>query len=145
MTTPSGSAKYAMESLQKAQNRAARIVTKLDWGTPSAVLLKQCGWLSVHQLVVYHSVVLVYKTLLNESPKYLHSMFSAKYSYKTSQAKGVFIKHSRKFRLETTESSFRWRAAKAYNELPTEMRNMKTLKEFKKTARKWVMQNTPLT
>ena len=140
-----GSAKYVMEPLQKAQNRAARIVTKLDWGTPSALLLKQCGWLSVQQLVVYHSVVLVFKIILSESPKYLHSMFSAKYSYKTSQAQGGFIKHSRKFRLEVTSSSFRWRAAKAFNELPLEIRNMKTLKEFKKAARNWVMRNTPLT
>ena len=55
------------------------------------------------------------------------------------------IKLKVQFKTSVTASSFRWRAAKAYNELPTEMRNMKTLKEFKKTARKWVMQNTPLT
>ena len=53
-----GSAKYMIVTLQKAQNRAARVVTKLDWYTPTAELLNQCGWLSVHQLVVYHSVVL---------------------------------------------------------------------------------------
>ena len=58
-----GSSKYLLVALQRAQNRAARTVAKLDWSTPVAELLKQCGWLSVHQLVVYHSVVLVYKVI----------------------------------------------------------------------------------
>ena len=31
-----GSSKYLLEALQKAQNRAARAVTKLDWSTPVA-------------------------------------------------------------------------------------------------------------
>ena len=80
-----GSSKYLLEALQKAQNRAARFVTKLDWSTPVSELLKQCGWLSVHQLVVYHSVVMVFKVINKETPKYLHSMFTAKYSYKTKK------------------------------------------------------------
>ena len=42
---------YLLKSLQTLQNKAARIVTKQEWSTPSAVLLGQCGWLSVHQLV----------------------------------------------------------------------------------------------
>ena len=60
-------------------------MTKLDWNTPAAELLNQCGWLSVHQLVVNHTVVLVYKIIKDESPNYLYSMFSAKYSYQTKQ------------------------------------------------------------
>ena len=35
-----GSAKYIIVALQKAQNIAARIVTKLDWHTPTSELLK---------------------------------------------------------------------------------------------------------
>ena len=139
-----GSAKYLLESVQKAQNKAARVVTKLDWSTPVAELLKQCGWLSVQQLIVYHSVVQVYKIMQNESPKFLYSMFSATYSYKTKYSQGGLIKHTRSFRLDITESSFRWRAAKAYGELPLETRKLKTCKEFKISAKKWVKENVPL-
>ena len=35
-----GSAKFVIDALQRAQNRAARAVTKLDWNTPAAELLK---------------------------------------------------------------------------------------------------------
>ena len=138
------SAKYLIESVQKAQNKAARVVTKLDWSTPVAELLKQCGWLSVQQLIAYHSVVQVYKIMQNESPKFLYSMFSATYSYKTKYSQGGLIKHTRSFRLDITESSFRWRAAKAYGELPLETRKLKTCKEFKISAKKWVKENVPL-
>ena len=84
---------HLLKSLQVLQNKAARIVTKLDWTTSSAVLLKQCGWLSVHQLVVYHTVILVFKVLQVQQPKPLHSMFPTDYSYKnTSTARSRSIK-----------------------------------------------------
>ena len=139
-----GCAKYLTEALQKAQNRAARVVTKLDWTTPTAELLKQCGWLSVHQLVVYHSVVQVYKIIQEESPRFLFSMFSANYNYKTKQAQRGTLKHNRNLKLDLTKSSFRWRAAQSYDQLPLKLKNLKTLKEFKTATRKWVMENTPL-
>ena len=86
-----GSSQYLLKALQKAQNRAARFVSKLDWNTPTGKLLKQCGWLSVHQLAVYHSVVMVYKVMLYKSPKYIYSMFSTKYHYNTNQAQNQEI------------------------------------------------------
>ena len=135
---------YLLEALHKAQNRAARFVTKLDWSAPVAELLKQCGWLSVHKLVVYHSVVLVYKVMKNESPQYLHSMFSAKYKYKTKQAHNGMLRHTRDLGLEINQNSFRWRAAKSYNELPLEIKNIPTLEGFKKGVKTWIKQNTSL-
>ena len=92
-----GSAKNIIAALQKAQNRAARRVTRLDWATQTAKLLKQCGWMSIHQLAYYHSVVLVYKIIRNESPRFLLSMF---------------------LDLVITEDCFSLRASKDYNELP---------------------------
>ena len=139
-----GSSKYLLEVLQKAQNRTARAVTKLDWSTPVAELLKQCGWLSVHQLIVYHSVVLVHKVMQNKSPKYLHSMFAAEYQYKTKQAHNGLIKHTRDLDLEITKDSFRWRAAKSYNELPLSIRNTASLEAFKKGTKAWIKMNTSL-
>ena len=139
-----GSAKYIIVALQKAQNRAARVVTKLDWYTPTAELLKQCGWLSVHQLVVYHSVVLVYRVLQNKSPRFLHSMFSAEYTYNTKQARGGIIRHTRDLDLGLTASSFRWRAARSFDDLPLEIRKLETVQKFKKATKLWIKQNIPL-
>ena len=142
-----GSSKYLLVALQRAQNRAARTVTKLDWSTPVADLLKQCGWLSVHQLVVYHSVVLVYKIIKTKSPKYLHSMFSQDYKYKTKQAESRQLRQTKPVKdmdLELSQDSFRWRAAKSFNELPIEIRDTDTTEAFKKEAKTWIRLNISL-
>ena len=139
-----GSAKNIIAALQKAQNRAARVVTKLDWATHTAELLKQCGWMSIHQLAYYHSVVLVYKIIRNESPRFLFSMFSAKYSYETKQSKKGIIKHTRDLDLAITEDSFRWRASKDYNELPIEIRTLDEIESFKKACKIWITNSIPL-
>ena len=59
-----GCEKFLIKALQIIQNKAARSVTKLGIFTPFQTLLKQCGWLSVNQLVFYHTVILLFKTLL---------------------------------------------------------------------------------
>ena len=47
-----GCSEYLLTGLQVQQNKAARLVTRLGWGTPTRALLLQCGWLSVRQMVV---------------------------------------------------------------------------------------------
>ena len=56
-----GCSKYLIMCLRLIQNREARIVTGKDWSTSVKTLLLQCGWFSMNQLIVYHSLVLVYK------------------------------------------------------------------------------------
>ena len=73
----SGCDKSLIKSLQIVQNKVARVVTRCDKRTPIPILLAQCGWLSVTQLSVYHSLLLVYKILSTGSPKYLYSKLSA--------------------------------------------------------------------
>ena len=63
--------KYLTKSLQVVQNKAARVVTKCGRRTPIKDMLKQCGWLSVSQLGVYHSLVLLFKILETKAPQYL--------------------------------------------------------------------------
>ena len=124
--------------------KAARAVTKLDWNTPVRIHLLQCGWLSVHQLAVYHSVVMVYKVMKTESPKYLFSMFSTKYNCDTRHARRGLLRTTRDCELELSEDSFRWRAARAFNELPLQVRNSSSMKTFKIEVKKWVRANIPL-
>ena len=136
-----GCADQLINPLQKAQNKAARAVTKLDWNTPVRTLLHQCGWLSVHQLAVYHSVVMVYKVMQTESPRYLFSMFSNKYNCDTRHARRALLRPTRDCELELSEESFRWRAARAFNALPLSVRNASSMKTFKIEVKKWVREN----
>ena len=139
-----GCAKYLMKSLQVIQNRAARTVTRLGWDTPTRELLRQCGWLSVHQLSVYHSVLLVYKVVQTKSPQYLSSMFDTPYQYPTRQADSGMIKHLGAPGSELVRKSFRWRASEDFNQLPAEIRIASKLADFKTGAKKWIMENVEI-
>ena len=136
-----GCSNYLMRSLQVIQNKAARVVTKLDWFTPTEDLLRQCGWLSVHQLAVYHSVLLVYKVMKTESPAYLHSMFNTKYQYRTRQADSEIIKHMKCPHLTLTSQSFRFQASGHFNGLPNRIRNLESLPQFKLKVKEWIKEN----
>ena len=71
-------------------------------------------------------------------------MFSADYNYDTRQAREGILRHTRDLDLGLTASSFRWRAARSFDKLPLEMRNLETVQMFKKEAKAWIQQNTPL-
>ena len=132
------------KSLQIIQNKAARFVTKLDWSSSTSILLGQMGWLSVNQLIFYHSVLLVYKVKMNKSPMYIDNMFNWSYLYNTRQAEGGLIKIMGKPKLDVTRSSFRMRAANQYNQLPTEIRGITTLTIFKSKVKSWIRENVSI-
>ena len=67
-----GSSDFLLKSLQVLLNKTARIVTRKSWFTPSRILMKECNWLSVQQLVQYHTLVSVFNIVNTKRPKFLH-------------------------------------------------------------------------
>ena len=138
---------YLCRSLQVIQNKVARVVTRDSWSTPTSVLLSNCGFFSVRQLAMYHTVVLVFRVLKTGSPSYLHSMFSTSYNRATRQSLQGMIKPSQSTKVPKSDlatSSFRHRALQDYNLLSTEVRDASTLPRFKQLAKQWIMNNIPV-
>ena len=131
-------------SLQIIQNKAARVVTRLDWSTSTTVLLGQIGWLSVNQLIFYHTVLMVYKVQKNKSPKYLHRMFNWSYQYNTRQAESGLIKLVRNPNMDISKNSFRCRGASQYNQLPLEIRTSSSIMTFKVSTKIWIKEHIPV-
>ena len=136
----SGCQKYLMNSLQVMQNKAARVVTRRGKRTPTKALLRQCGWLSVAQLSVYHSLVLVYKILSTKSPQYLHEKLSGKPEeryYQTRFIENENRKHNLVLDSESSAdgdlalSSFKYRASRQWNNLPLDVREATDVNQFK--------------
>ena len=118
---------YILQALQRIQNKAA---------------LAQCGWLSVRQLAVYQTCILVFKVLEQKSPQYLYGMFSAEYRRETRQAARLELKADADTPdLDLMVSRFRWRALRIYNQLPAELRKVKSFKSFKPSLWKWIRSN----
>ena len=136
---------YIVRILQVIQNKVARLVTKKPWTTPVKDLLLACGWLSVKQLAMYHTVVLVFKVLRTGTPSYISSMFSTEYRRMTRQALQGIIKPSNGVaRFEIASKSFRFRAVHNYNLLPVSIKEASNLIQFKKMTKTWIMENVPL-
>ena len=138
---------YLARSLQIIQNKVARLVTKKSWYTPVKILLAECGWLSVRQLAMYHTVLIVYKVLKTGTPSYINSMFSTDFRGMTRQALQGVIKPSPMrsvARQELSAKSFRFRAVHEYNLLPVQIKEVTSTDLFKKSAKKWIMENIPI-
>ena len=133
---------FLIRSLQVLQNRAARQVTRLNWYTPVRRLLTQCNWLSVKQLVLYHSALAVYRTSKSGLPVYLDQHLRSEYPYNTRQGAGGAIRLTGNYNSQV-ESSFLKRAANSYNEIPGDIRSSRTLPVFKRKLKFWIKTNIP--
>ena len=140
-----GCSDYLVKALQVSQNNAARFVTRHGKSVSVKQLLKECGWRSVKQEIFYHSVLLVHKILLHQSPSYLHSQITAdgNYQYGTRAASVSSIRQSQSFRTNLTlcKDSFRWSAVASYEQLPQNLREMENICAFKKNLNLWVKEN----
>ena len=138
-----GCEKFLIKSLQVVQNKAARTVTRMGIYTPVQILLQQCNWLSVHQLVFYHTIILLYKTVQSQKPKYLYDMTSTELIYETR------ADNAGKLRVVAdyipvqglTWKSYKWRSVRSWNLLPANIRTMKHLASFKSELKSWVLEN----
>ena len=141
-----GTEEFLLNSLQIVQNKAARFVARRGIYTPVADLLKQCGWLSVRQLVFYHSVMQIYKTIFTTYPQYINSKLSNQFPYNTRLAQSDSVRMGADFqsKLELTEKSFMNRATISYNLLPPELRRTPKLETFKEKLKVWVQENVKI-
>ena len=147
-----------MRALQVVQNKAARSVTRLDRFTPTQTLLTTCGWLSVKQLILYHSLVLLQNTLRMKTPFYLYSRLisGGSHPYRTRQVAScpsgftfsvqhpsdtgtLRLESGRK--LDLAKLGWCWRSVDCYNSLPVQIRLEPKLANFKTKLKAWVVQN----
>ena len=141
-----GCEKFLIKSLQVIQNKAARTVTKLDRYTRTETLLNQCNWLSVNQLVAFHSLTLVYKTLKHKSPKYLYKQLTgdSQCKYNTRFARNNSIGPRHPATNQISNRSFVFRASSQWNNLPIDIQEAETLSKFKQSLKKWIKSNIPI-
>ena len=137
---------YLLSSLQVIQNRAARAVTGKSWFTATRSLLKECKWLSVRQLVVYHSVLSTHKFVTSGKPLYMHKAMGTAHPLNTRQAAGGQIRLVGNFdsKQGLLHDGFKYRAAKDYNLIPAHIRAVRALPTFKKKLKQWVSTNIPV-
>ena len=123
-----------VQALQILQNRAAQIVTCSPPRAKRHLMYDTLDWLTVNQLIVYHTLLAVYRVRLTGEPEYL-----AKSLCRDNIKGHIMIKPTR---LSLLQKSFTFRGACAWNELPSSIRTLPRVAGFKKAIKLWIRQHT---
>ena len=141
ITVWGGTKQYLLRALQVQQLNAARTVCGFHsrwWSTRR--LLQHVGWLSVRQLVFFHTALQTHKTIVTGVPRPLFSHLSADNPYRTRSVTEGKIKLRDDYRSTRT---FKYRAMTTYNSIPVDVRTG-TQSTVKKKLKKWVVENIPI-
>ena len=130
-----GLPEYLIKKLQRVQNAAARLVTrtkKFDNITP---VLKELHWLKIQERIEYKILLLAYKALHGQAPKYLEELVVP---YKN--ASSYALRSNKKQDLDSGSVSkcpkygdrtFKKAAAKLWNTIPSNLRSSESVNSFK--------------
>ena len=132
-----GTEAYIIRAIQIMQNKAARCITKKSWYTPTRTLLLECNWLSIKQLIFYHTVLQFWKVHRDKVPVYIHSRMEV--AITRSAAEGTMRVPSVESSL--AQKSFMVRSAVLWNSLPADIRSIQKLEDLKKKLKLWIKAN----
>ena len=95
------------------QERAARMILKADFMTPSEQLFKELNWLPFPKRVQYHTCLMVYKSDTGQTPEYISSMCMSRNTMRGKAGQQLSIRsHSAHF-----DSAFSVPGPKLWNSL----------------------------
>ena len=98
-------------------------------------MFDKLDWLSVHQLVAYHTLLQVYKIRSSKEPEYLYERLG-----KDNRNGHIIVTNTE---LTLAKKSFTFRGAELWNSLPDQIRKNVKIGGFKKACRKWVKESIP--
>ena len=139
-----GTEESIIRAAQVIQNRAARIVTKLSWFTPQRILLQQTNWLSIRQLISYHTLIQVWRTRINQKPRYMFEKLHREFNHRTRAATTGVHETEGFLQVPVTlkaisRKGIMVRGPTMWNQLPIKLRTFKgSLQSFKKELRTWI-------
>ena len=98
-------------------------------------LYEKLDWLTVNQLVVYHTLITILKIRQSQQPEYLARSLSNDTLYGKIVIPNI--------KLSLAQKSFLIRGKSSWNQLPTSLRNQIKIRQLKKYFREWILQKIP--
>ena len=124
-----------LRSIQVLQNKAAQIVCHAPPRASRDIMYSRLGWLTVNQLISYHTALTIFKIRLSGEPEYLAS------AVRNDNIYGRIIIPN--CNLSLTMKSFTFRGSLLWNQLPQSLRNINNIRMFKISVRKWILEKIP--
>ena len=128
-----GCDRFELEALQIMHNKAARLVTHAPQRTSRREIFNQLDWLTVHQLVFYHSALSTFRIRASKEPEYLNNIMS-----RDNRAERIIVPNTD---LSLAKNSYCYRGAAQWNSLPEYIRKTKKIGVFKSQLKKWIKLN----
>ena len=125
--------KTSIQNIQILQNKAARIVCCAPLRARRSELFEKLGWLTVNQLIAYHTLVTIQKIRSTKEPKYLASYLT------TCSRNGRIVVPNEL--LNVTRNSFCFRGPIQWNLLPVTLKAQCNIGLFKKELKNWIREN----
>ena len=127
-------------------------MTKLDRFTPTKELMMQCGWMTVHQMLIFNSLVLLHKTIKQKKPTFLYQKITSGSGQPNTRqaasttaalaAAGLPKQPSvETCDLELSRNSWCWASVTWYNQLPIGILSEQKTGKFKTMLKDWVQKN----
>ena len=124
-----------VKDLQVLQNKAARIVAHSPLREPRQTMYDKLGWFSVRQLIMYHTLLTVYRIRKSQEPEYLAEVLCRDNYY------GKIILP--KTNLSLYRKSFVYRGASNWNCIPQRLRELEKTSTFKTELKNWIKREIP--
>ena len=98
-------------------------------------MFDRLNWLTVNQLIAYHTALQVFRIRMNNEPEYLAEILK-----KDNRNDKITVNNTE---LTLAKRSFTFRGAQLWNNLPSHIRNKSKIGSFKKMLRIWIKGNIP--
>ena len=132
-----------IERLSKLQKRAARIILRAEFDTPSEYMFNKLCWLSVTDRLKYNKAVLTYRAVNNLTPEYISKLLKPvshvhNLNLRSSVNGTLFVP---KTHTTLRDGSFSCSAPRLWNALPQTIRETNSLNAFKRSLKTHLQTN----
>jgi hypothetical protein len=128
-----------LSKLQKAQNRAMRVILQCDRHTKVERMLQALQFMSIRQRLFYNVCIFIFKILKNMLPEALRNrleIVGSESERQTRQAGNIVIDFRR---TRNAQKSMFYEGAKMFNSLPVEIRQCENLVKFKRILKEYII------
>ena len=123
---------FNLDKLQRVQNTLACVITGLSWRAHITPDLKELHWLPIRARITFKVATVVYHLRERRQPPYLADLISDYVPTRTLRSSTKSLLTEPSYRTNIGRRSFRYVAAKTWNNLPDDIKTDDSLGLFRK-------------
>ena len=134
------------QRLLKLQKRTARLILKAELTTPSKQMFDSLQWIPFPKRIAYHTCIMIYKSLNNQSPEYINSLLSklSETNVRPLRSSSYDLLHIPRSHSVYYDHAFSVYGPTVWNKLPLVIRSANSLCSFKKQLKSYLLSDSSI-